>query len=74
MLRARECTLTPLSVVFTFGPVVESIKEFGGASLFMPTPLTMGSIQQFSYKVGWPNARGTKLIRSSMHTITRNYR
>ncbi len=24
--------------------------------------LTMGSIQQSSYKVGWPNPRGTKLI------------
>jgi hypothetical protein len=32
MLQARECTLTPyLSIVFTFGLVVEFIKEFGGA-------------------------------------------
>jgi hypothetical protein len=33
MLRAKECT--PIffpSFVFTFGLVVESIKEFGGAS------------------------------------------
>jgi hypothetical protein len=33
VLRARECTPTPYPfVVFTFGLVVESIKEFGGAS------------------------------------------
>ncbi len=34
MLRVRECvpTLSPF-VVFTFGLIVESIKEFGGASL-----------------------------------------
>jgi hypothetical protein len=34
MLRARECTLTPYpSDVFTFGFVVESIKELKGASM-----------------------------------------
>jgi len=34
MLRAREHTLIPYpSIVFTFGLVVEFIKEFGGASL-----------------------------------------
>jgi hypothetical protein len=38
MLRGRERTLIPPSVVFTFGLLIESIKEFGGASLFMPTP------------------------------------
>jgi hypothetical protein len=33
MLRARKCTPSPyLSVVFTFGLIVKSIKEFGGAS------------------------------------------
>jgi hypothetical protein len=33
VLQARERALTPYpSVVFTFGFVVESIKEFGGAS------------------------------------------
>ncbi len=33
MLRARERTPTPYpSIVFTFGLVVESIKEFGGVS------------------------------------------
>ncbi len=32
MLRARERTLTPPFVVFTFGLIVESTKEFGGAS------------------------------------------
>jgi hypothetical protein len=69
MLRGKERTPTLPSIIFTFKFAVESIKEFGGASLFMPTPLTMGSIQQFSY-----NARGTKLIGSSMHTITHNCR
>jgi hypothetical protein len=42
MLRARECTPTPPSVVFTFGLLVESIKEFGDASLFMPSPPNNG--------------------------------
>jgi hypothetical protein len=32
VLRAKECTPTPYSfIVFIFGLVVESIKEFGGA-------------------------------------------
>jgi hypothetical protein len=32
MLQAKECVSTPFpSIVFTFGFVVESIKEFGGA-------------------------------------------
>ncbi len=31
--------------------------------LFTPTPLTMGSIQQSSYEVGWPNTRGTNWIK-----------
>jgi len=31
MLRAKECTLTPSFVVFTFGFVVEFIKELRGA-------------------------------------------
>jgi len=36
VLQARECALTPsLFVVFTFGVVVESIKELGGASMLM---------------------------------------
>jgi hypothetical protein len=34
MLQARECAPTPsLSIVFTFGLPIESIKELGGASL-----------------------------------------
>jgi hypothetical protein len=32
MLQAKERTPTPPSVVFTFGLIVESIKELGGAS------------------------------------------
>jgi hypothetical protein len=37
MLRVREHTLTPSpSVVFTFGLVVEFIKELGGAALAQP--------------------------------------
>jgi hypothetical protein len=36
MLRARECTPTLFPfVVFTFGLAVESIKEFGGASILV---------------------------------------
>jgi len=36
MLQAREHTPTPSpSVVFTFGIIVESIKELGGASQMM---------------------------------------
>jgi hypothetical protein len=34
MLWAKECTPTPIpSIVFTFGLAIESIKEFGGASM-----------------------------------------
>jgi hypothetical protein len=33
MLQVKECVPTPFpSIVFTFGFVVESIKEFGGVS------------------------------------------
>jgi hypothetical protein len=43
VLRTRECALTPsLSVVFTFGLAVESIKELGGASVvFLGIPYIM---------------------------------
>jgi hypothetical protein len=52
MLRARECAPIPyLFVVFTFGLVVESIKEFGGASLTFKTNNILGSIDdECTYK------------------------
>jgi hypothetical protein len=38
VLRIKECTPTSYpSVVFTFGLIVESIKEFGGASIHQET-------------------------------------
>jgi hypothetical protein len=37
MLRVKECTPTLYpSIVFTFGLIIESIKEFGGVSLEPP--------------------------------------
>jgi hypothetical protein len=36
VLRARERVPTPPFVIFTFGLVIESIKEFGGASMLDP--------------------------------------
>jgi hypothetical protein len=35
VLRAKEHTPTPPSIVFTFGLTIESIKELGGVSQFM---------------------------------------
>jgi hypothetical protein len=35
MLQARELAPTPPFVVFTFGLIVESIKELGGASIWV---------------------------------------
>ncbi len=35
VLQAKECAPTPPSIVFTFGFTIESIKELGGASVWM---------------------------------------
>jgi hypothetical protein len=35
MLRVKEHASIPSSDVFTFGPIVESIKELGGASFMV---------------------------------------
>jgi hypothetical protein len=52
MLRARECTPTPFpSVVVTFRFIVESIKELGGASLWLPT-FSFGCNLCFKYTNG----------------------
>jgi hypothetical protein len=42
VLQAKEHTLTPsLSVVFTFGLAIKSIKELGGASHVLKTRLRL---------------------------------
>jgi hypothetical protein len=49
MLRAKERTPTPYpSIVFTFGLVVESIKEVGGVSHFLIQPVIFIVTQQLA--------------------------
>jgi hypothetical protein len=65
MLRAKERTRTPyLFVAFTFGLIVEYIKEFGGALSIV--------VILIYFKILWLKMANVKSLHQSLVTILMN--